>query len=59
MAGEVGQAAPEFTLYDSGNQQRKLSEFRGKNVVLAFFPRSFYRRMHHGDVHFQGPGGPA
>ena len=41
MAGEVGQAAPGFTLYDSSNQQRKLSEFRGKNVVLAFFPGAF------------------
>ena len=41
MAGEVGQAAPDFTLYDSSNQQRKLSEFRGKNVVLAFFPGAF------------------
>ena len=38
MAAEVGQAAPDFTLYDTDRQQRSLSEFAGKNVVLAFFP---------------------
>jgi glutaredoxin-dependent peroxiredoxin len=41
MAVEVGQPAPDFTLYDTDRQQRKLSEFKGKNVVLAFFPAAF------------------
>ena len=41
MAVEVGQQAPEFTLYDADRQQRSLSEFRGKNVVLAFYPGAF------------------
>ena len=41
MAAEVGQAAPEFTLYDTDRKQRRLSEFKGKNVVLAFFPGAF------------------
>ena len=41
MAVEVGQPAPEFTLYDADRQQRSLSEFRGKSVVLAFFPGAF------------------
>ena len=41
MAAEVGQAAPDFSLYDTDRQQRTLSEFRGKNVVLAFFPGAF------------------
>ena len=41
MAVEVGQRAPDFTLYDSNNQQRALSKFKGKNVVLAFFPGVF------------------
>ena len=41
MAAEVGQAAPDFTLYDSNRQQRSLSEFKGKNLVLAFFPGAF------------------
>jgi len=41
MAAETGQPAPDFTLSDSSLQQRSLSEFRGKNVVLAFFPGAF------------------
>ena len=41
MAVEVGQAAPDFNLYDSDRQQRSLGEFKGKNVVLAFFPGAF------------------
>ena len=41
MAAEVGHAAPDFTLYDADRKQRKLSEFKGKNVVLAFFPGAF------------------
>ena len=41
MAVEIGQAAPDFTLHDTGLQQRSLSEFKGKNVVLAFFPGAF------------------
>ena len=41
MAVEVGQLAPDFTLYDTDRKQRSLSEFKGKNVVLAFFPGAF------------------
>lgn len=41
MAADVGQAAPDFNLYDTGLQARKLSDFRGQNVVLAFFPGAF------------------
>ena len=41
MAAEVGQAAPDFTLYDTDRKQRSLSEFRGQNLVLAFFPGAF------------------
>jgi peroxiredoxin len=41
MAVEVGQSAPNFTLYDTDRKQRSLSEFKGKNVVLAFFPGAF------------------
>tara|TARA_B100000315_G_C14492625_1_gene548327 strand:- start:250 stop:723 length:474 start_codon:yes stop_codon:yes gene_type:complete len=41
MAVDVGQTAPEFTLYDTDRGQRSLSEFKGKNVVLAFFPGAF------------------
>ncbi len=41
MAVEVGQQAPEFTLYDTDRKERSLSEFKGQNVVLAFFPGAF------------------
>ncbi len=41
MAAEVGQPAPNFTAYDTGLKAVELSEFRGKNVVLAFFPGAF------------------
>ncbi len=41
MAVEVGQAAPDFSLYDTDRKKRELGEFKGKNVVLAFFPGAF------------------
>lgn len=41
MAVEVGQTAPEFSLFDADRSKRSLSEFRGKNVVLAFIPGAF------------------
>ena len=41
MPAEVGSAAPEFSLYDTDRNVRTLSEFRGKTVVLAFFPGAF------------------
>ena len=34
-----GIPAPEFELVDDTNTLRKLSEFRGKNVVLYFYPK--------------------
>ena len=41
MPVEVGQIAPEFSLYDQDRKERSLSEFKGKNVVLAFYPGAF------------------
>jgi len=41
MAAEVGQKAPGFTLFDSAKQPTKLSDSKGKNVVLAFYPGAF------------------
>ena len=37
----IGQPAPEFALYDSAKNLVKLSELRGKNVLLLFFPLAF------------------
>lgn len=41
MSVDVGQVAPDFALYDTDRQQRTLNEFKGKNVVLLFFPGAF------------------
>ena len=36
---EVGTKAPEFTLKDKSGRDVSLSDFRGKKVVLYFYPR--------------------
>ena len=41
MAIQVGQKAPDFTLVDTEKKPTKLSDFKGKNVVLLFFPAAF------------------
>lgn len=40
---EVGDSAPDFTLYDADRKKRRLSEFvtPGGKMVLAFFPGAF------------------
>jgi len=43
MAIEIGQRAPEFTLYDSEKNKVSLADYKGKNVLLVFFPQSFTR----------------
>lgn len=39
MPIQSGIPAPEFALLDDSGALRKLSEFRGKNVVLYFYPK--------------------
>src|SRR5260370_18286639 len=41
MSVDVGSTAPDFTLTNQERQPVKLSEQRGKAVVLAFFPAAF------------------
>jgi peroxiredoxin len=41
MSLDVGSKAPDFTLTNQDRQPVKLSEQRGKPVVLAFFPAAF------------------
>lgn len=36
---EVGQIAPDFALLDAHGNQHKLSDFKGKKVVLYFYPK--------------------
>lgn len=38
---EIGQKAPGFTLYDSDKNQVSLDSFKGRKVVLLFFPLAF------------------
>ncbi len=38
---EVGQEAPDFTLVNQDGKEIRLSDFRGKNVILAFYPFDF------------------
>lgn len=41
MAVEVGSPAPEFELKDQHGTPVKLSDYRGKKVVLIFYPLAF------------------
>jgi len=41
MEIEVGQSAPDFTLYDSEKTKVTLSDFKGQPVLLLFFPFAF------------------
>lgn len=41
MAIAVGQQAPDFALKANDDKEYKLGDFRGKNVVLAFYPLDF------------------
>ncbi|MEO5897997.1 MAG: redoxin domain-containing protein [Vicinamibacterales bacterium] len=38
---QVGDMAPDFALPGSDGKVHKLSEYRGKTVVLAWFPKAF------------------
>ena len=39
MPVSSGIPAPDFELYDDTNTLRKLSDFRGRNVILYFYPK--------------------
>lgn len=41
MSIQVGQPAPEFSLRNSEKEVVSLSDYRGKNVLLLFFPLAF------------------
>ena len=41
MPLEIGQQAPDFTLFDSDKKEITLSELKGKPVLLLFFPLAF------------------
>ena len=37
---EPGEKAPDFTVQDHTGKTRKLSDYRGKSVVLWFYPKA-------------------
>lgn len=41
MKIDVGHTAPDFTLYDSEKNKVTLSELKGQNVLILFFPLAF------------------
>jgi len=41
MAIQIGDRAPNFTLFNSEKEQVSLESLRGKTVVLQFFPQAF------------------
>jgi len=41
MPIEVGQKAPDFKLKDQSQKEISLQDYRGNNVVLAFYPLDF------------------
>ena len=41
MKIKVGQPAPDFSLYDSDKNKITLSDLRGQNILLLFYPAAF------------------
>jgi peroxiredoxin len=41
MSLSAGQPAPDFTLFDTGKKTVTLSDLKGSNVVILFFPFAF------------------
>jgi glutaredoxin-dependent peroxiredoxin len=41
MEIEIGQLAPDFSLYNTEKEKVTLSQLRGDNVLLLFFPLAF------------------
>ncbi|MBP6430341.1 MAG: redoxin domain-containing protein [Ferruginibacter sp.] len=41
MSLQIGNKAPNFTLYNSEKNKISLSDYAGKNVLLLFFPQAF------------------
>jgi cytochrome oxidase Cu insertion factor (SCO1/SenC/PrrC family) len=37
----VGQPAPDFTLPDQDGKMHRLADYRGKTVILAFYPKDY------------------
>jgi thioredoxin-dependent peroxiredoxin len=40
MALDIGKKAPDFALQDEGGNVLKLSAFKGKRLVVFFYPKA-------------------
>jgi peroxiredoxin len=40
---KVGQKAPDFSLFDTERKKISLSDFKGKNILILFYPQAFSR----------------
>jgi peroxiredoxin Q/BCP len=40
MALEIGKKAPDFSLLDQDGKPVKLSDFKGKRVIVFFYPKA-------------------
>jgi len=38
---EIGIKAPEFQLFNQDNELISLSNYKGKNLIIYFFPKAF------------------
>jgi peroxiredoxin len=47
---QVGAMAPDFTLSDESGTQHKLSDYRGKTVVVYFYPKNDTPRLYRGGL---------
>ena len=45
MSVTVGEKAPDFTLNSTLDKEVSLADYRGKNVVLTFYPLDFLAHM--------------
>ncbi len=41
MPLQIGQPAPGFTLFDTEKKEVSLSDYKGRNILLLFFPLAF------------------
>lgn len=41
MPATIGQEAPSFTLFNTEKKEISLTDYKGKNVVILFFPLAF------------------
>jgi glutaredoxin-dependent peroxiredoxin len=38
---QIGQKAPDFSLFDTERKKVSLADFKGKNVLILFYPQAF------------------